>query len=121
MSQVWKSGRILSILRGYLEQGIGKVVIVAAAAAVLVPPGKVLEGDAGGDGGQDGNVHLDGEAGRQFHLDEVSQFLEVFELRRDNLKSDKKGAMLLVVGGLLTPILRGRRSSGLSTWKCQLL
>lgn len=40
---------------------------------------EVLECDLGGDGGQDGYLHLDGEAGGQFEGDEVAQLGEVLE------------------------------------------
>ena len=52
----------------------------------LLHPREVREGDLGGDGGQHGQVDLDGEPGRQLQLDEVSEFVEMLELRRDHLQ-----------------------------------
>lgn len=81
MSQVWKPRWVFRVIAGYVEKVVRQLIVC------IIFPFKVMESDTSGDRRQYGNVDFDGETRREFHLDEISKLLEVFELRRDDLKT----------------------------------
>lgn len=67
-SEVWEATGIFFVLRRDGENGLVKFVVA-----------KFLKGDGGGDRGEDGDVEFDWKPGRKFHLNELSEFVEVLE------------------------------------------